>query len=305
MYWYCQQALDILSPGNGKELHQNIITIEKQFTNQKTQRALNSVVDNLLELCLYASNWEIKRLAFVQLCGALSMKELNIRLQNRRRQVKYDTTGGTDESSADITCARLIQRKKYMTGKKMCEFLYANGELPQKNYRLLLTENISLHVLAWIKSICPLEWKPYSVQTYVLGGAAYKFNKLLRSDSIRKICAAYAEHHERSGWQDFPGTFRPGRHTLRSFLKYVTERTRKKACLSYYYVRLIETFAMYERLISQCESHHAEALADYDILYPCLDAQRVIRTRLVTPEVTNILPLALIDDPISHPYLYV
>ena len=74
MHWYCQQALDILSPGNGKELYHNIITIEKQFANQKTQRALNTVVDNLVELCLYASNWEIKRLAFVQLCGALSMK---------------------------------------------------------------------------------------------------------------------------------------------------------------------------------------------------------------------------------------
>ncbi len=60
---------------------------------------------------------------------------------------------------------------------------------------------------------------------------------------------------------------------------------------------------MYERLISQCERHQAEALADYDILYPCLDAQRVIRTRLVTPEVTNILPLALNFHPISHPYL--
>ena len=132
------------------------MTIEKQFANQKTQRALNTVVDNLVELCLYASNWEIKRLAFVQLCGALSMKELNIRLQNRRRRLKYDTTGGSDESSDDIPCARLIQRKKYVTGKIVCEFLYAHGELPQKNYRSLLTENVSFHVLAWIKSICPL-----------------------------------------------------------------------------------------------------------------------------------------------------
>ncbi len=143
------------------------------------------------------------------------------------------------------------------------------------------------------------------MRTYVLGGTGYKFNKLLRTDIVRKICAAYAEQHKRSGWLDFPGHFRPGRDTLRSFLKYVTERTRKKACLSYYYVRLIETFAMYERLISQCESYQAEALADYDRLYPCLDAQRVIRTRLVTPEVTNILPLALNYDPISQPDLYV
>jgi hypothetical protein len=259
-------------------------------------------VDNLVELCPYASNWEFKRLGFVQLCGALSMKELNIRLQNRIRRCKYDTTGGTDESPADNPLPRLIKRKKYVTGKKVCEFLYANGELPQKNYRSLLTEDISFHVLAWIKSICPLGWKPYNVRTYVLGGTGYKFNKLLRTESVRKICEAYAQHHERSGWEDLPGTFRPGRDTLRSFLKYVTERTRKKACLSYYYVRLIETFGMYERLIVECERHQAEALADYDILFPCPEAQRVVRTRLVTPEVTNIPPLTLNFHPIYHPY---
>jgi hypothetical protein len=83
MHWYCEQAMDILSPGNGQVLCQNICTTEKQYANQTTQTALNRVVDNLVELCLFAEFWEHKRLKFVQLCGALSMKELNIRLHNR------------------------------------------------------------------------------------------------------------------------------------------------------------------------------------------------------------------------------
>jgi hypothetical protein len=47
---------------------------------------------------------------------------------------------------------------------------------------------------------------------------------------------------------------------------------------------------MYERLITQCENDQADALAVYDKLDPCLEAQRVIRTKLVTTEVTITLP---------------
>jgi hypothetical protein len=142
-----------------------------------------------------------------------------------------------------------------------------------------LSKEVAFYVLGWIKGICPLGWKPYSLRTYVLTGTAYKFNKLLRTESVRKICGAFAEHQER--YADIPGTFRPGRDTLRKFLKYVTERTRKKACLSYYYVRLIETFAMYERLITQCEIDQEEALNAYDNIHPCLEAQQIIRTKLI------------------------
>jgi hypothetical protein len=189
---------------------------------------------------------------------------------------------------------------------EVCKYLYANGELPQKNYRSLLSKEVALYVLGWIKGICPLGWKPYSLRTYVLSGTAYKFNKLLRTESVRKICGAFAEHQKRSA--DIPGTFRPGRDTLRKFLKYVTERTRKKACLSYYYVRLIETFEMYERLITQCESDQEEAVNAYDKIHPCQEAQKFIRTKLITSKARSSLLLAQTQYPpyplpYAHPTL--
>jgi hypothetical protein len=64
--------MDILSPGNGQELYQNICTIENNMpTKLRKAQSLNRVVGNLVELCLFAEYWEHKRLAFVQLCGAL------------------------------------------------------------------------------------------------------------------------------------------------------------------------------------------------------------------------------------------
>ena len=84
---------------------------------------------------------------------------------------------------------------------------------------------------------------------------------------------------------------------MRSLLKYVTERSRQKSCLSYYYVRLIETFAMYERLITQCEMDQASALNNFDTLHPCPEMHTAIRTKLVTPQASHTLTQALTVAP--------
>jgi hypothetical protein len=53
MHWYCEQVLDILSPGEGKALYSYICNIEIQHANQTTQTVLNSILDNLVELYLF------------------------------------------------------------------------------------------------------------------------------------------------------------------------------------------------------------------------------------------------------------
>ena len=73
-----------------------------------------------------------------------------------------------------------------------------------------------------------------------------------------------------------------GRDTLRAFAKFVTKRTRSKACLSTYYVRFIEAFGMYARLISQYEKDQEDALIVFDQQYECPEKQKFIRTKLVT-----------------------
>jgi hypothetical protein len=45
-HWYCEQALNLVSPGHGKELYRFIGNIEKQYANQNIQKTLNHVLDN-------------------------------------------------------------------------------------------------------------------------------------------------------------------------------------------------------------------------------------------------------------------
>jgi hypothetical protein len=84
-----------------------------------------------------------------------------------------------------------------------------------------------------------------------------------------------------SNMQKPVGKFTPGRDTMRAFAKYVTERTRSKACVSTYYVRFIEAFAMYARLISQCEKDQEDALTLFDEKFQCPAKRMFIRTKLV------------------------
>ena len=131
-----------------------------------------------------------------------------------------------------------------------------------------------------------------------MGGEPYEFNKLQRTDSIRTICDQYREYQNKykdlatqdesanvkDQFANLPKPvvkFTPGRDTVRAFAKYVTERTRSKACLSTYYVRFIEAFGLYARLISQCKKDQEDALILFDQQYECPEKQRFIRTKLV------------------------
>ncbi len=166
LHWYCEQVLDILSPGQGKALYSFISTIEIQHANQTTQTALNCILDSLVELYLYGSDWHHQRLAFVQLCGVFSCTELNCwRLHNRKNIQRNNYSG-------DSPCPIIIKWVKYMTGGnpymslittnnqthvswllylsfvvKAYQFLKDHGELPQTNYRSLLTQALANHYL--------------------------------------------------------------------------------------------------------------------------------------------------------------
>ena len=58
---------------------------------------------------------------------------------------------------------------------------------------------------------------------------------------------------------------------------------------------------MYERLITQCENDQGEALNAYDKLQPCLEAQKCMRTKLLTSKVTLYLSLARNQYPYLPP----
>jgi hypothetical protein len=114
--WYCEDVLEIVSPGHGKELYEYINDLDIQYVNQKIQKTLNVFVDNLMELFLYGKNCCYQRLDFVELCGALTFNELNMSFVNRRK------FGGSQSDllwKNSAQCPRqylLIKRSKYNTG---------------------------------------------------------------------------------------------------------------------------------------------------------------------------------------------
>jgi hypothetical protein len=115
--WYCQEVLDIVSPGNGEELYKYIEDLEVQYVNQKLQKTFNVFVNDLVSLYLSGGeHWNDRRLAFVQLCGALSYNDLNTCLLQRFR------FGGSQDNLFWKDCARcpdedrMIKRTKYNTG---------------------------------------------------------------------------------------------------------------------------------------------------------------------------------------------
>ena len=56
----------------------------------------------------------------------------------------------------------------------------------------------------------------------------------------------------------------PGRGTFMTMLKYVTEPTTSKACLSYYYIRLLDTFQLYDNLVEDMMRLQEGALQDFE-----------------------------------------
>ena len=49
-----------------------------------------------------------------------------------------------------------------------------------------------------------------------------------------------------------------------TMLKYVTEPTTSKACLSYYYIRLLDTFQLYDNLVEDMMRLQEGALQDFE-----------------------------------------
>ncbi len=71
-----------------------------------------------------------------------------------------------------------------------------------------------------------------------------------------------------------------GYHADRALLHYVTEESRSKSCLSYYYVRLVETFDLYKRLITDMERLHVDSLRHYEEINDSDTEKEAVRREL-------------------------
>jgi hypothetical protein len=114
--WYCEDVLEMVSPGHGKGLYEYISNLEIEYVTQKIQTTLNAFVDNLVTLFLYGKQTSNQRLAFVALCGALTCDELNTSLLNRARHGEAQADLLWNQSARCPIIHRVIKRTKYNTG---------------------------------------------------------------------------------------------------------------------------------------------------------------------------------------------
>jgi hypothetical protein len=111
--------------------------------------------------------------------------------------------------------------------------------------------------LDWIYAHSPLGWKPGAINRKRIGGLLYEFNVLQRTGGATEMWKKYQSFKKTFA---IKGLFAAGRGTFLTLLRYVTVEARSKACLSYYYVRMLDTFEIYENLVLHMETLYVSAL---------------------------------------------
>jgi hypothetical protein len=151
---------------------------------------------------------------------------------------------------------------------RLSRLLDDNGDLPSKSYASRLGQEACVAMCEWIRDHCSLGWKPGVLKKHKVQGNDYEFNVLCRSDTGTALWTLYKEQRG----EVLPHVmWRPGRGTFFLLLRYITEESRSKACLSYFYVRLCDTFDLYKRLLTDCETAVIQGLGHFKELHTSMD----------------------------------
>jgi hypothetical protein len=106
LHGYISHTLDVLVPGQGEAVYKFMREKQIQTTTTKHTRDFDVLVESMVHLVTFGKNSSDRRLSFVQLCGTLSLNDLN-----RRIDAKCHL-----HSTAEAPYAKPISRKKYKVG---------------------------------------------------------------------------------------------------------------------------------------------------------------------------------------------
>ncbi len=136
--------------------------------------------------------------------------------------------------------------------------LKLTGCIPLRLYTSRLTKGVVFATLEWIKNNCAQGWKPGVIKKHVVAGQSYAFNVMYRNGSGNE---AWKQYQRASKTEKHVGdAYQLGRGSFLTLLGMVTERVRSKACLSYFYTRLVETYDTFDDLICEMERVHLDAV---------------------------------------------
>ena len=242
---YCVATCEVLAPGYGRDILTHLFGAETDKKMGPVKEKFERILSETACVYLRTPDDVVRAIMFAQLCGLMNRVQLNKLLDDT--QIKMNHIGL-------CTIHTKIGRYRYNTGKELNRKLNSKGELPTRDYASRLSEQAAKEMLEWIRAHCPLGWKPGAVKTYRVQSKRYDVHRLNRSSGATELWRLYSAAKKRFRVENETSEWLPGRGTFMTLLKYVTEQTSSKACLSYYYIRLLDTFEYYDKLVEDMET---------------------------------------------------
>jgi hypothetical protein len=249
---YIHHTLKKVAPACANDLLKWVYDTEMERRGEGPVKQVAELLSGMASVYLRTDSDDTRAIMFANLCGACkNLTELNKLLAAEGEAWSWKGLGTKHVN---------IGRQRYRTGCKLHHYLTTKGNMPVKQYGSRLKETTAFGMLHWIEAHCPLGWKPGVIKTFRVAGKIYEFNVLQRAGSATELWREYAKHKAALRKTLGDSSWLPGRGTFMMFLKYVTDEVRSLACLSYYYIRLLGTFDLYERLVSDMHGLYDESL---------------------------------------------
>jgi hypothetical protein len=273
-------------PGRGRELYMLAARSALHGEMEEATHSMMVMCSDLVGVLLTTKNRMVRDVVLAHLCGRVSRGQLNDLILH----AKTPAGGGIKP----VTKAHMVHGDRYKRGRQLHEKLLKGEELSPKVYASRMSDVDGIAMLDFIRLNCPLGVKAGVVRKVRVGGNAYDFCPLVRSMNLGdfwrkyvawKAAAAPVTEDAASlpslittspplattvidaatscsvpGAKKDKKKWTPGRYTFMAFLKYVTIEAKKKECLSYYYVGLLDAFGMYDRLLARHEEIHDVAV---------------------------------------------
>jgi hypothetical protein len=198
-----------------------------------------------------------------------------------------------------VTKTHVVHGDRHKRGRQLHEKLLKGEELSPKVHASRVSDVDGIAMLDFIRLNCPLGVKAGVVRKVRVGGNAHDFCPLVRSMNLGDFwkkyvawksataqasedptnlppltttdppasatlisaipaCSAPAARKPKQKWS-------PGRGSFMAFLKHATIEAKKKECLSYYYVGLLDALGMYDRLLARHEEIHDVAVNKLEV----------------------------------------
>jgi hypothetical protein len=277
---YCVGICETFVPTKGRAVFRALIADDVDKQRSQFEENFDLMLAGKCKVYLTTSCSTIRAVELATLCGACSRSRVN---QLLSAAYKLRLSECPEEPS--LTPFVHIGWRRYLSAVTLEGVLTATGHLPLKSYASRLTREAAFDMLRWIHLNCPIGWKPGIITRFSLGGVEYQMPVLARIGDVKEMWTAYKLAHKALGNVSSPRKWTPGEGTFKTFLRYITRQIHSRSCLSYYYLKMLDTFATWIKLVQHMERLYdtcldmKEGSADRDRLVKALPSRKHFKSK--------------------------